>query len=199
MVGGIHRDYHLERYLLSNLVMVFFSIVDHPKDVGMVDEDLTTEEDQAPIVENDYLENGEEAEEDEELTRANNSADGEKPQFLRVLALPGVLPYSISFFALKLVNYSFFFWLPYFLHNKYHWSDETANFLSTWFDVGGIVGGTLGGVFSDLWGRRSPVVFLMTALAVPSLYMFNESPDNQMAAASLMCLSGFFIGKSQKI
>ena len=111
-----------------NLVMVFFSIVDHPKDVGMVDEDLTAEEDQAPIVENDFLENGEEAEEDEELTRANNSADGEKPQFLRVLALPGVLPYSISFFALKLVNYSFFFWLPYFLHNKYHWSDETGAF-----------------------------------------------------------------------
>ena len=108
--------------------MVFFSIVDHPKDVGMVDEDLTTEEDQAPIVENDFLENGEEAEEDEELTRANNSANDEKPQFLRVLALPGVLPYSISFFALKLVNYSFFFWLPYFLHNKYHWSDETGTF-----------------------------------------------------------------------
>ena len=116
-----------DSHVLFHLVMVFFSIVDHPKDVGMVDEDLTAEEDQAPIVENDFLENGEEAEEDEELTRANNSAD-EKPQFLRVLALPGVLPYSISFFALKLVNYSFFFWLPYFLHNKYHWSDETGTF-----------------------------------------------------------------------
>ena len=48
-----------------------------------------------------------------------------------------------------------------------------------------------------MWGRRSPVVFLMTALAVPSLFMFNESPDNQTAAASLMCLSGFFIGTFQ--
>ena len=103
----------------------------------MVDEDLTTEEDQTPIVENDYLENGEEAEEDEELARANDHpADGKKASFLRVLALPGVLPYSISFFALKLVNYSFFFWLPYFLHNKYHWSDETGmfvNYLQLWF------------------------------------------------------------------
>ena len=123
--------------LFLDLVMVFFSIVDHPKDVGMVDEDLTTDEDQTPIVENDYLENGEEAEEDEELARANDHpADGEKTSFLRVLALPGVLPYSISFFALKLVNYSFFFWLPYFLHNKYHWSDETGmfvNYLQFWF------------------------------------------------------------------
>ena len=117
------------KYEFLNLVMVFFTIVDHPKDVGMVDEDLTTEEDQTPIVENDFLENGEEAEEDEELTRENNhSGDGEKTHFVRVLALPGVLPYSISFFALKLVNYSFFFWLPYFLHNKYHWSDETGTF-----------------------------------------------------------------------
>ena len=105
-------------------VMVFFSIVDHPKDVGMVDEDTVTEEDQAPIVENDYLENGEEVEETTAIRVTGSETS--KPSFLRVLGLPGVMPYSVSFFALKLVNYSFFFWLPYFLHNKYHWSDQTG-------------------------------------------------------------------------
>ena len=92
--------------------------------------------------------------------------------------IEGVPSYALSFFALKLVNYSFFFWLPYFLHNQYNWSDTTgmclikasfltqksnigkcwtqswglfwehikANVLSTWFDVGGIIGGTVGGI-----------------------------------------------------
>lgn len=124
----------------------------------------------------------------------SNSTRTEQSGFVRVIQLPGVAAYALSFFALKLVNYSFFFWLPYFLHNKYSWDDSTANFLSTWFDVGGIVGGTLGGIISDCSGRRSPVVFMMAALAVPSLFVFNQSPPDQLLAAMLMTLCGFFIG-----
>ena len=48
--------------------------------------------------------------------------------------------------------------------------------MSTWFDVGGIVGGIAGGVGSDLWGKRSPVVFGMAVLAVPSLFLLNGAP-----------------------
>ena len=35
--------------------------------------------------------------------------------FLAALKIPGVLEYAFSYFALKLVNYSFFFWLPYYM------------------------------------------------------------------------------------
>ncbi|WAR26675.1 SPX3-like protein [Mya arenaria] len=39
-----------------------------------------------------------------------------------------------------LVNYSFFFWLPYYLHNKFGWDESSADKISIWYDVGGIVG-----------------------------------------------------------
>ena len=167
-------------------VLVFFTVVDHPREMDISDRDGSAD-DQLPIVENEHTEV-------EHIDTDPVIESSEKTGFLPVLKLPGVVAYALSFFALKLVNYSFFFWLPYFLHNKYHWDDSTANFLSTWFDVGGIIGGTLGGILSDIWGKRSPVVFLMAALAVPSLFIFNGSPDDKLFAAALMGISGFFIG-----
>ena len=99
----------------------------------------------------------------------------------------------------KLVNYSFFFWLPYYIHNKFHWSDTESNSVSTWFDVGGIIGGIVGGIGSDVWGHRSPVVFGMVALAVPSLVGFNASPNMKSVASFLMALTGFFVGGASNI
>lgn len=51
-----------------------------------------------------------------------------------------VLQYSLSFACLKLVNYSFFFWLPFYLSNNYGWKEAEADRLSVWYDVGGIIG-----------------------------------------------------------
>ena len=109
------------------------------------------------------------------------------------------MEYSISYFALKLVNYSFFFWLPYYIHNVFHWPDSESNSVSIWFDVGGIIGGVIGGVGSDLWGYRSPVVFAMAFSAVPSLVGLNNSPPTKAAASSLMALVGFFVGGASNI
>ena len=93
------------------------------------------------------------------------------------IRIPGVPEYAMSYFAIKLVNYSFFFWLPYYLHMQFGWSDDESNSVSAWFDVGGIIGGIVGGIGSDLWGRRSPVVFGMTIIAIPSLLGFYYSPN----------------------
>lgn len=48
--------------------------------------------------------------------------------------------YSLSYACLKLVNYAFFFWLPFYLNNNYGWKEAEADRLSVWYDVGGIVG-----------------------------------------------------------
>jgi len=122
-----------------------------------------------------------------------------KVTFWAALLIPGVIEYALSYFALKLVNYSFFFWLPYYIHNKFHWDDTESNSVSTWFDVGGIIGGILGGIVSDLWGHRSPIVFSFVLLAVPSLIGFNNSPNNKGTASGLMWLLGFFIGGAANI
>lgn len=48
--------------------------------------------------------------------------------------------YSLAYACLKLVNYSFFFWLPFYLSNNFGWKEAEADQLSIWYDVGGIIG-----------------------------------------------------------
>lgn len=57
-----------------------------------------------------------------------------------MLIPPFVLQYSLAYACLKLVNYSFFFWLPFYLSNNYGWKEAEADRLSVWYDVGGIIG-----------------------------------------------------------
>lgn len=47
-----------------------------------------------------------------------------------------------------MVNYSFFFWLPFYLHNNFHWEEAVADALSVWYDWGGILAAVLAGVLS---------------------------------------------------
>lgn len=51
-----------------------------------------------------------------------------------------VLQYSLAYACLKLVNYSFFFWLPFYLSSNFSWKEAEADRLSIWYDVGGIIG-----------------------------------------------------------
>lgn len=48
--------------------------------------------------------------------------------------------YSLAYAFLKLVNYSFFFWLPFYLNNALNWAESDADKLSTLYDIAGIVG-----------------------------------------------------------
>ena len=57
-----------------------------------------------------------------------------------IVSRPFILQYSLSYACLKFVNYSFFFWLPLYLTSAYGWSPATADEISIWYDVGGIVG-----------------------------------------------------------
>lgn len=119
--------------------------------------------------------------------------------FFKALTLPGVIPYSLAYAALKLVNYSFFFWLPYYLHDAYGWSSDTSNNLSQWYDVGGIIGGTIAGYISDRLRKRSPVLFVLLFLSIPSLWIYQGSGKDLVTNAALMGVVGFFIGGAANI
>jgi OPA family glycerol-3-phosphate transporter-like MFS transporter 3 len=102
--------------------------------------------------------------------------------------------YSLCYACLKMVNYSFLFWLPFYLSNKFGWSETTADTISIWYDVGGIFGkknnnfnlilkielfcsfsgGILVGFLSDLIKKRSIVIVVMLLIAIPSLYVFSR-------------------------
>lgn len=114
--------------------------------------------------------------------------------FLEAWRLPGVLPYSLAYACLKLVNYSLFFWLPFYLTNSLHWPRTLASELSTLFDVGAIVGGTVGGLLSDFMGYRSPVFGFMLMLAVPFLFIYRQYGTGLVGNALLMLTIGFWIG-----
>jgi OPA family sugar phosphate sensor protein UhpC-like MFS transporter len=62
--------------------------------------------------------------------------------------------YGASYFFIKLIRYSLLFWLPYYLHVVLHYSQGSAGYWSTAFEIGG-VGGAVGlGWLSD---RAAPL------------------------------------------
>ncbi|XP_073804549.1 sugar phosphate exchanger 3 isoform X4 [Danio rerio] len=128
-------------------VVVFFGLLTSPKEIGLNDyfetglRPVTRDSDsQRPLM----------SDEEDELTDEYSSIQqqDEEPQpqpqpraigFFQAFCLPGVLPYSLAYACLKLVNYSFFFWLPFYLSKNFGWKEVEADRLSVWYDVGGII------------------------------------------------------------
>lgn len=119
--------------------------------------------------------------------------------FCTALRLPGVVPYSLGYACIKLVNYAFFFWLPYYLTNNFGWSDSLADTMSTWYDVGGIIGGIIFGLISDCINVRSPVLVFMLSIAPFTLWGYKCSPNDVLINSVLMAVVGFFISGAANI
>ncbi|KAF7658474.1 hypothetical protein LDENG_00012370 [Lucifuga dentata] len=184
-------------------VVVFFGLLISPKEVGLSMETVTglepvetdtdshrplmsDEEDEMEVYERQYRSIQQQDEPEDEPPRAIG--------FLQAFILPGVLPYSLAYACLKLVNYSFFFWLPFYLSNNFGWKEVEADRLSVWYDVGGIIGGTVQGLVSDVLGKRAPVLAISLLLAMGSLVGYSRSPNEQVINAVLLAMTGFFIG-----
>ncbi|XP_041490953.1 sugar phosphate exchanger 3 [Microtus oregoni] len=176
-------------------IVIFFGLLVSPEEIGLpsIEAEENPEEDShRPLI------NGAENE-DEYEPNYSIQEDGAVTQvtaisFHQACCLPGVIPYSLAYACLKLVNYSFFFWLPFYLSNNFGWKEAEADKLSIWYDVGGIVGGTLQGFISDVLQKRAPVLALSLFLAVGSLVGYSRSPNNKSINALLMTITGFFIG-----
>ncbi|KAE9414630.1 hypothetical protein Angca_009238, partial [Angiostrongylus cantonensis] len=104
--------------------------------------------------------------------------------------LPGVLVYCLCNVCLKLVNYAFFFWLPLYLTETYHWKEYQADELSTFYDVGGIVGSVAGGYVSDKIGCRTPVVVIMLISSIGSLFFYTHASSYIILNAVIMMMVG---------
>ncbi|XP_062338807.1 sugar phosphate exchanger 3 [Osmerus eperlanus] len=186
-------------------VVVFFGLLTSPKEAGLSVESETglspveTDSDShRPLM-------SDEEEEEEEVcdggyysVQQQEEEEPKEPQqpisFCQAFCLPGVLPYSLAYACLKLVNYSFFFWLPFYLSSNFGWKEAEADRLSVWYDVGGIIGGTVLGLLSDCLGKRAPVLALSLLLAMGALVGYSRSPNDQLVNAALLATSGFFIG-----
>ena len=116
--------------------------------------------------------------------------------FLSAWKIPGVLPFSLSFCALKLANYAVMFWLPLFCEEELHFSEGAAALSATMYDVGTIIGSVLLGIISDLsYGRRTPtvVVAIVCAAFFHLGFVFVDSED-KVILNTIIFFIGFLVG-----
>ncbi|MBY0507608.1 MAG: MFS transporter [Bryobacteraceae bacterium] len=89
-----------------------------------------------------------------------------------VLASPALRCIVVSYFCLKLMRYSFLFWLPLYMVEQLRYSVAEAGYSSSLFELVGFAGVPLAGYVSDhlLGGRRFPVgAAMMFGLALACL------------------------------
>ncbi|CAJ0954696.1 unnamed protein product, partial [Mesorhabditis belari] len=128
------------------------------------------------------------------VSRASSiSEEGEPIGILQALFLPGVLAYCLCNACLKLVNYAFFFWLPLYLTENYHWKETEADQLSIWYDVGGIVGSVLGGYISDRMGCRAPTISTMLIMSLGALWIYAQIGPHLFWNGLVMTIVGITI------
>lgn len=118
--------------------------------------------------------------------------------FFEAWCIPGVALFAFCLFFVKLVAYTFLFWLPFYLkHTEIageHLSDNMAGYLSTFFDIGGVLGGIMAGHLSDKYHVKAIIAAILVSCTIPSLYLFRVYGGVSVAhASSLMILSGIFV------
>lgn len=93
-----------------------------------------------------------------------------------VAGSPALLAIGACYFCLKLLRYSFLFWLPLYMVERLRYSQAEAGYTSTIYELVGFLGVPFAGYVSDhaFHGRRFPVgTLLMLALAA-ACFVFPE-------------------------
>lgn len=87
-----------------------------------------------------------------QLTLSNSSQ--KSITFWQAWFLPGVFQYALIFAFMKLVNYGFLFWLPYYLDEVINVDEDYKGHLATLYDVGAITGSFTIGYVTDRLNMR---------------------------------------------
>ncbi|CAK8684253.1 unnamed protein product [Clavelina lepadiformis] len=182
-------------------IVMFFGVVSSPLDLGLEDpnkQPAVFVETQVNYGATDQRLQEEENSSENETNDKQTLVDQEKRQhainFFKAILLPGVIAYSLAFAFLKMVNYGFFIWLPYYVTNEYGWPDTLADKISIWYDVGNILGGVVAGFISDRSGQRTPTLFAMLICGPFVIWGYSVSPNDVTVNSGLLFLVGFFIG-----
>jgi len=92
--------------------------------------------------------------------------------FCGALRIPGVVEFSMCLFFAKLVSYTFLYWLPNYIHHASRIDAKESAVMSTYFDIGGIIGGIFAGFISDKSGMSATTCAVLLASAVPTLFFY---------------------------
>ncbi|XP_054154974.1 glucose-6-phosphate exchanger SLC37A2-like [Oppia nitens] len=100
------------------------------------------------------------------------STDKKAVSFMTALKIPGVIEFSLCLFFAKLVSYTFLYWLPKYIGSSTDSSSSDSAYLSTPFDLGGIIGAIVAGVLVDVTGASALICVVMLIWAIPLLFLY---------------------------
>ncbi|KAL1456543.1 hypothetical protein WDU94_001265 [Cyamophila willieti] len=98
--------------------------------------------------------------------------DKQAVKFFTALQIPGVIEFSLSLFFVKLINYTFLYWLPGYIKSSTTLDAGQSGELATVFDFGGVLGGIAAGFMSDVTGKSATTCAIMLVLSVPMLFVY---------------------------
>jgi sugar phosphate permease len=114
-----------------------------------------------------------------------------------VLRMPALYCYGACYFCIKLIRYSLLFWLPYYLHTTAGFAEVASGYLSTAFEIGGVVGTVLIGYASDRFAHSRPLVAALSLVALSfALFAYARviSHDTLWHFASLALIGALLFG-----
>jgi sugar phosphate permease len=114
-----------------------------------------------------------------------------------VLRVPALYWYGACYFCIKLIRYSLLFWLPYYLHTGAGFGEIASGYVSTAFEVGGVLGTIAIGYASDRFARARPLVAALSLLALAGAllgYARVSSHDTLWHVASLALIGALLFG-----
>jgi sugar phosphate permease len=124
---------------------------------------------------------------------------------------PQLVAIALMYFCVKLIRYSFLFWLPLYMTEALHYSPVHAGYASSMYELAGLAGIVLAGYLSDRFCRKSRfgvgagmmmalagfcVLFpmlgragaLMNLVAIALIGAFTFGPDTLMVGAGVQDL-----------
>lgn len=118
--------------------------------------------------------------------------------FIEAWRLPNVASFAFCLFFSKLVAYTFLYWLPFYIKHTavagVNLSHKTAGILSTVFDIGGVFGGILAGVVSDMLEARGTTSVIFLILSIPALIFYRiYGSVSIFTNIALMFVSGLLV------
>ncbi|CAL8109061.1 unnamed protein product [Calicophoron daubneyi] len=122
-------------------------------------------------------------------------ASGGRPiSICGALRIPGVVEFALSLFFIKLVTYTFMFWLPQYIYDRGGFHSSSSAYLSSFFDLGGLVGTIVAGIIHDKTGTNAVVCVAMFIIGLPTLLVFYwEGTSSVGSCIGLLIPLGFFI------
>jgi sugar phosphate permease len=99
----------------------------------------------------------------ESRSHASHTNRSRSSDLFALLYNPSLWTIGISYFFLEMCRYALMFWLPFYMVNRLGYNLQRAGYLSSLYELVGILGAVMAGYISDrlMQSRRAPVSVMM--------------------------------------